>query len=87
MSDNPVTKPYCKDCKYYEPIGFYGWERKMYPEDNQMKLSDFIQSTQEGLMRGLKTQWKTGDEVFAWWMDENINQMKLSDFMDMNQEG
>jgi|GEM_PF-5431021 len=42
MSDNPVTKPYCKDCKYYEPIGFYGWERKMYPEDNQMKLSDFI---------------------------------------------
>ena len=37
MNDNPITKPYCKDCKYYEPIGFYGWERKMAPETNKCK--------------------------------------------------
>lgn len=32
-------------------------------------------------MRGLETQWKTGKEVYAWWMNEDINQMELSDFI------
>ena len=32
-------------------------------------------------MRGLKTQWKTGDEVYAWWMNEDINQITISDYL------
>jgi hypothetical protein len=37
MDDNPINNPYCEGCKYYEPIGFYGWERKMYPETSKCK--------------------------------------------------
>ncbi len=37
MNDNPVSKPFCKGCKFWEPIGFYGWERKMDPETNKCK--------------------------------------------------
>lgn len=25
--------------------------------------------------------WKTGEEVFSWWMNEDINQMELSDYL------
>jgi predicted phosphoadenosine phosphosulfate sulfurtransferase len=28
MDGNPITKPYCKDCKFWDPIGFYTWERE-----------------------------------------------------------
>lgn len=34
--------------------------------------------------KGLETQWKTGEDVFRWWMnDENlVGQMELSDFIE-----
>ena len=32
-------------------------------------------------MRGLETQWKTGKEVYAWWMNEDINQITISDYL------
>ena len=26
---NPITKPFCQGCKFWEPIGFYTFEREM----------------------------------------------------------
>jgi phosphoadenosine phosphosulfate reductase len=63
------------------------FEFGVYPKYKELYIRAFDRMIQERLRRGLETQWKTGDEVFAWWMNEDINQMKLSDFMDMNQEG
>jgi hypothetical protein len=28
MDGNPITKPFCIDCKLWDPIGFYTWERE-----------------------------------------------------------
>ena len=60
---------------------------RKYPKYKNLYIRAFDRMIQERLRRGLETQWKTSEEVFAWWMNEDINQMKLSDFMDMNQEG
>jgi hypothetical protein len=35
----------------------------------------------ERLRRGLETQWKSGEEVFAWWMNEDINQITIGDWI------
>ncbi len=34
---NPITKPYCQDCKYWEPVGFYRFEREADPNKRKCK--------------------------------------------------
>lgn len=52
-----------------------------YPKYKNLYIRAFDRMIQERLRRGLETQWKTGKEVYAWWMNEDINQMELSDFI------
>lgn len=37
MDRNPVTKPFCEDCKLWEPVGFYEWDREAHPEKRKCK--------------------------------------------------
>lgn len=53
------------------------FEFGMYPKYQQAYIRAFDRMIQERLRRGLETQWKTGEEVFAWWMNEDINQLTL----------
>jgi len=53
------------------------FEFSVYPKYKQMYIKAFEKMIQERLRRGLDTQWKTGEEVFAWWMHEDINQMEI----------
>lgn len=53
------------------------FEFSVYPKYKQMYIKAFEKMIQERLRRGLETQWETGEEVFAWWMNEDINQMTL----------
>jgi hypothetical protein len=34
---NPITKPYCTDCKFWEPTGFYTWQREENPKMRECK--------------------------------------------------
>lgn len=53
------------------------FEFSMFPEYKQMYINAFTRMLAERKRRGLETQWKTGEEVFQWWMNEDINQMEL----------
>ena len=53
------------------------FEFSVYPKYKQMYIKAFEKMIQERLRRGLETQWETGEEVFAWWMNEDINQLTL----------
>lgn len=57
------------------------FEFSVYPKYQNLYIRAFDRMIQERLRRGLPTEWKTGEEVFAWWMNEDINQMELSDFI------
>lgn len=57
------------------------FEFSVYPKYQNLYIRAFDRMIQERLRRGLPTEWKTGEEVFAWWMNEDINQMQLSDFI------
>lgn len=37
MDGNPVSKSFCKDCKFWEPVGFYTWEREEDPAKRKCK--------------------------------------------------
>lgn len=34
---NPVTNPFCQDCKFWKPVGFYTWEREKNPDKRKCK--------------------------------------------------
>ncbi len=57
------------------------FEFGVYPKYKELYIRAFDHMIQERLRRGLETEWQTGEEVFAWWMNEDINQMELSDFI------
>jgi phosphoadenosine phosphosulfate reductase len=53
------------------------FEFSMYPKYKQMYINAFKRMNDERERRGIEKQWKTGEEVFAWWMQEDINQLEL----------
>lgn len=83
----------CTNCLYkmgYDRVGCIGcpmagkgrWkEFADFPKYKQMYIDAFDRMLEVRKARGKDTRWKTGEEVFLWWMeDENIpGQMTLDD--------
>ena len=65
----------CIGCPMANKKRYY--EFAMYPKYQQSYIKAFDNMIKERLRRGLETQWQTGEEVFAWWMNEDINQLTL----------
>lgn len=55
-----------------------------FPKIKNAYISAFDRMIEQRKLKGLESQWKNGNEVFSWWMeDENIEgQMQLSDFIE-----
>lgn len=55
-----------------------------FPKIKNAYISAFDRMIEQRKLKGLESQWKNGNEVFLWWMeDENIEgQMQLSDFIE-----
>lgn len=53
-----------------------------FPKYKQMYIHAFCRMLAEGKKRGKSSKWKTGEEVFLWWMeDDNVEgQMSFEDF-------
>jgi 3'-phosphoadenosine 5'-phosphosulfate sulfotransferase (PAPS reductase)/FAD synthetase len=49
----------------------------MFPKYKQMYINSFERMVLARKSRGLETEWNTGEDVFSWWMNEDINQMTL----------
>lgn len=54
-----------------------------FPEYKKLYIHAFDRMLEERKQRGKECKWKTGEEVFLWWMeDENIpGQMSIEDFL------
>ena len=76
----------------YERVGCIGcpmagkkrWrEFADFPQYKKMYIHAFERMLQERKRRGKKSKWKTADEVFLWWMeDQNIpGQMSITDYL------
>ena len=54
-----------------------------FPEYKKLYIHAFNRMLEERKIRGKECKWKTGEEVFLWWMeDENIpGQMSIEDFI------
>ena len=76
----------------YERVGCIGcpmagkkrWrEFADFPQYKKMYIHAFERMLQERKRRGKKSKWKTADEVFLWWMeDDNIpGQMSIDDYL------
>lgn len=78
----------------YERVGCIGcpmagkrrWkEFSDFPQYKKLYIHAFYRMLEERQRRGKESKWKTGEEVFLWWMeDQNIpGQMNISDFMEI----
>lgn len=56
-----------------------------FPQYKKLYIHAFDRMLEERKRRGKESKWKTGEEVFLWWMeDPNIpGQMNLSDFIEV----
>lgn len=56
-----------------------------FPQYKKLYIHAFDRMLEERKRRGKESKWKTGEEVFLWWMeDQNIpGQMNLSDFIEV----
>lgn len=62
----------CIGCPMASPKKRY-FEFSVYPKYQQLYIHAFDRLITERKRRGLKTQWKIGEEVFRWWMeDKNV---------------
>lgn len=54
-----------------------------FPKFKQLYIHSFDRMLQERERRGKENSWKTGEEVFLWWMeDDNVpGQMSIADFI------
>lgn len=43
-----------------------------------MYINAFDRMIKEREKKGKETKWKTGEDVFYWWMDDDINQIKFN---------
>ncbi len=73
-------------CRGFDRVGCIGcpiaskkryFEFSVYPKYQNLYIRAFDHMIQERLRRGLPTEWKTGEEVFTWWMNEDPNQLEL----------
>ena len=69
----------CIGCPMASKKRYFEFAR--YPKYKKLYIRAFDRMVQERLRRGLETQWKSGEQVFAWWMNEDINQMTISDYL------
>lgn len=53
------------------------FEFSIFPKYKNMYIHAFDRMIKERISRGLETEWLTGEEVFSWWMQEDINQYSL----------
>lgn len=54
------------------------FEFSIYPKYKNLYVWAFDRMLMERNRQGLITErWKTGEEVFSWWMEEDINQLEL----------
>lgn len=78
----------------YERVGCIGcpmagkrrWkEFADFPQYKKLYIHAFDRMIKEKQRRGKESKWKTGEEVFLWWMeDQNIpGQMNISDFIEV----
>lgn len=83
----------CMNCLYsrgYDRVGCIGCpmagksrhkEFADYPKIKQAYIRAFDRMLEVRKQRGMETQWKSGEEVFLWWMeDENISGQLSFDF-------
>lgn len=54
-----------------------------FPKYKQMYIHSFDRMLKR---RKKPTNWKSGEEVFMWWMEEDPNQIKIDDYMSMINE-
>lgn len=54
-----------------------------FPEYKKLYIHAFARMLEERKRRGKECKWKSGEEVFLWWMeDENVpGQMSIEDFI------
>ena len=62
------------------PLG--GWksmlmEFEMYPKYKRAYIRAFDKMVERNMEKGLKTRWKTGQEVFEWWVNEPTTKGQL----------
>lgn len=55
-----------------------------FPKYKQSYIRAFGRMLDVRKEKGLETQWKTGEDVFKWWMNDDnlVGQMELSDFIE-----
>lgn len=73
-------------CMGFDRVGCIGcplankkryFEFDVFPKYQTLYIHAFDRMIQERLRRGLETEWKSGEEVFQWWMNEDPDQMEL----------
>lgn len=72
-----------------DALGARWQEKKRYkefadfPEYKKLYIHAFARMLEERKRRGKECKWKSGEEVFLWWMeDENVpGQMSIEDFI------
>lgn len=69
----------CIGCPMASEKRYFEFAR--YPKYKNLYIRAFDRMVKERLRRGLETQWKSGEEVFAWWMNEDINQITIDDWI------
>jgi 3'-phosphoadenosine 5'-phosphosulfate sulfotransferase (PAPS reductase)/FAD synthetase len=60
------------------------FEFALYPKYQNLYIRAFNRMIEERKRRGLDIVWQTGEEVFAWWMNEDINQITIDDWIGGN---
>ena len=56
---------------------------RRYPAYEKLYIAAFEKMLEKRRKRGLKSDWQTGQDVFRWWMEENVlpGQMSVEDFV------
>lgn len=54
-------------------------EFKMYPKYKNLYIHAFDRMIKKRLADGKETSWKSGEECFKWWMEEDPNQITFDD--------
>lgn len=70
-------------------VGKRRWkEFRLFPTYKQAYIRAFGQMLDEIHIRGIETKWKSAQEVFSWWMEEDVieGQIKLEDLAEWKAE-
>lgn len=93
-----INSEQIETCKLYEMgytrvgcigcpmVGKWRWKHfSDFPKYKQLYIHAFNRMLKKRIQKGKKCTWKTGEEVFLWWMeDQNIpGQMNIEDFIEV----